>query len=62
MQGPKAAFHRVNDEKGGILEANAASDLPRNRNQAGYYRRGMRASQSVDSLAILLEECKKTHS
>ena len=59
--GPKAAFHRVNDEKGGLVRAEAASDLPRNREQAEYFRRGANASQSkkVDSLAILLEECKR---
>ena len=58
---PKAAFHKVNHEKGGLLGATSASDLPRNREQAGYFRRhtNEKRPKSVDSLAILLEECKR---
>lgn len=61
--GPKETFHQVSEENGGYLRAASASDLPRNRQQARNYR--SRASQlkpnsrNVDSLAILLQECKR---
>ena len=60
IKGPKGAFHQVSEEKGGLLTAQAASDLPRNSMQASYYRRGVnRSGNHTDSLAILLEECKR---
>ena len=59
---PKAAYHVVHKEKGGILNASAMSDLPRNRDQAKYARRGHTTTtnfEHIDSLAILLEQCKR---
>jgi hypothetical protein len=61
--GPKEAFHIVSKENGGYLKATSASDLPRNRHQAKNYRSKMSHlrpnSKNVDSLAILLQECKR---
>lgn len=61
--GPKETFHVVSEEKDGYLQAYAASDLPRNRGQAKNYRSktpGLKKSfKSSDSLAILLQECKR---
>lgn len=58
--GPRGTYHRVSEEKGGLLHAASASDLPRNREQAKNHRAGSeKSSKKVDSLAILLEECKR---
>lgn len=62
VQTPKVAYHTVHKEKGGILYASSISDLPRNRDQAKYARRGHTKStnfEHIDSLAILLEQCKR---
>jgi hypothetical protein len=59
---PKEAYHTVHEEKGGIINAAAISDLPRNRAQAKYHRREhtkVRNFDKTDSLAILLEQCKR---
>ena len=56
--GPKGTFHQVSEESGGYLRANSASDLPRNRGQAKNCR-SKSSSKNVDSLAILLQECKR---
>ncbi len=56
--GPKGTFHQVSEENGGYLQANSASDLPRNRGQAKHCR-SKSSSKNVDSLAILLQECKR---
>ena len=59
---PKAAYHTVHKESGGILNASSISDLPRNRAQAKYLRRGQTEKRSFDqndSLVILLEQCKR---
>ena len=53
---PKAAYHTVHKESGGILNASSVSDLPRNRSQAKYLRRGQTEKRSFDqddSLVIL---------
>jgi len=61
--GPKEAFHKVNEENGGLLNAGSAGDLPRNCDQARYYRStttsGKQSSKTIDSLAIIIEECKR---
>ena len=59
---PTVAYHVVHKEKGGLLHASSISDLPRNRDQAKYARRGNTSStnfEDIDSLAILLEQCKR---
>ena len=57
---PKVAYHNVHREKGGILNASSLSDLPRNRAQAKYARRGQtKSANNTDSLVILLEQCKR---
>jgi hypothetical protein len=59
---PKAAYHTVHEEKGGIMNAVSMSDLPRNRAQAKYNRREhtkVRNFDKTDSLAVLLEQCKR---
>jgi hypothetical protein len=61
-QTPKAAYHTVHKEKGGIMNAVSISDLPRNRAQAKYTRRGhtrVKSFDNIDSLTILLEQCKR---
>jgi hypothetical protein len=61
-QTPKVAYHVVHKEKGGILHASSISDLPRKQDQAKYQRRGhtnSTNSEHIDSLAILLEQCKR---
>jgi hypothetical protein len=58
--GPKGTFHRVSEENGGLLGASSSSDLPRNREQAKNHRSGIKQNaKKIDSLAILLEECKR---
>ena len=63
ISGPKETFHLVSEENGGYLQAAAASDLPRNRDQAKNCRSRLSNSKrnlkNVDSLAILLQECKR---
>ena len=45
---------------GGIKKVDSLSDLPRNRDQASYLRRGSPEKKAdVDSLVILLEQCKR---
>ena len=45
---------------GGINKVDSLSDLPRNRDEASYLRRGSSEKKAVvDSLVILLEQCKK---
>ncbi|KAK3736206.1 hypothetical protein QZH41_011893, partial [Actinostola sp. cb2023] len=57
---PKEACYLVEEKAGGIINAEAISDLPRNREQASYLRRGMSSRTSdADSLVILLEQCKR---
>ena len=57
---PKVAYHNVHREKGSILNASSMSDLPRNRAQAKYARRGHTSSaNNTDSLVMLLEQCKR---
>jgi len=57
-KGPKAVYHQVYDENGGMLTANSASDLPRNRKQVVNHKPPL-LSKKIDSLAILLQECKR---
>lgn len=61
--GPKDTFHQVSEEYGGYLGANSASDIPRNREKGKNCRaRSLQSghkSRNVDSLAILLQECKR---
>ncbi len=63
ISGPKEAFHIRSEENDGYLKATSASDLPCNRDQAKNYRSRMAHlrpnSKNVDSLAILLQECKR---
>ena len=58
---PKAAYHQVEEMAGGIMNVDSLSDLPRNRDQASYLRRGSSGKKEadVDSLVILLEQCKR---
>ena len=59
---PKAAYHEVQRDVGGIMGASSISDLPRNRAQAKYRRRDYtdkRSFSQTDSLIILLEQCKR---
>lgn len=58
---PKAAFHQVEDMAGGIMNVDYLSDLPRNRDQASYLRRGTSENKAADvnSLVILLEQCRR---
>ena len=59
---PKEAYHAVHKEQGGVVGAHSLSDLPRNRAQAKYLRRGHSAPRNfekIDSLVILLEQCKR---
>ena len=61
-QTPKNAYHDVQESQGGVAKASSISDLPRNRAQAKYLRRGHSTTKSfnnVDSLLILLEQCKR---
>ena len=61
-QTPKPAYHNVYNAKGGIMNADAISDLPRNRAQAKYWRREhtqQSMATNVDSLIVLLEQCKR---
>lgn len=59
-QKPKAAYHQVEEMAGGIKKVDSLSDLPRNRDQASYLRRGSSEKNAdVDSLVILLEQCKR---
>ncbi len=61
-QTPKPAYHNVYKAKGGIMNADAISDLPRNRAQAKYARREhtqQSMATNVDSLIVLLEQCKR---
>ena len=39
--------------------SNLDLDLPKNRNQTGYLRGGSSEKREVDSLVILLEQCKR---
>ena len=39
-QKPKAAYHKVEEMAGGIMNVDCLSDLPRNRDQVSYLRRG----------------------
>ena len=39
--------------------SNLDLDLPKNRNQSGYLRGGSSEKREVDSLVILLEQCKR---
>ena len=50
---PKQAFHKVDVQKGGIVNAKSESDLDRNREQAQNQRRGI-SSKQVDSLVLML--------
>ena len=62
VQAPKAAYHTVHKEQGGIINASSLNDLPRNRAQAHYMRRGCatkRTFNQCDSLVVLLEQCKR---
>ena len=54
---PKAAYHQVEEMAGGIMNVDSLSDVPRNRDQATYLRRGSSGKKQadVDSLVILLE-------
>ena len=58
---PKGTVHQVSEENGGYLQATSASDLPRNRDQAKNCRsrNPKPSSKSLDSLSILLQECKR---
>ena len=61
-QTPKEAYHAVHKEHGGVLSAYSLSDLPRNRAQAKYLRRGQSVPKNLKkkgSLVILLEQCKR---
>ena len=61
-QTPKEAYHAVHKEHGIVLSAYSLSDLPRNRAQAKYLRRGQSVPKNfekIDSLVILLEQCKR---
>jgi hypothetical protein len=61
-QTPKPAYHNVYKAKGGIMNANSISDLPRNRAQAKYARREhthRNMATNADSLVVLLEQCKR---
>ncbi|CAB4006223.1 Hypothetical predicted protein [Paramuricea clavata] len=63
ISGPKETFHLVSEENSGYLQAAAASDLLRNHDQAKNCRSRLSNSKrnlkNVDSLAILLQECKR---
>jgi len=62
MQTPEEAYHAVHKEHGGVLGAYSLSDLPRNRAHAKYLRRGHSVPKNfdkIDSLVILLEQCKR---
>lgn len=41
---PKVAMEAVDDANGGIMEADSAGSLPRNRQQASNYRRSLSGS------------------
>ena len=41
---PKVAVEAVDDANGGIMEADSAGSLPRNRQQASNYRRSLSGS------------------
>lgn len=59
---PKEAYHFTHKEQGSNLNAESLSDLPRNRAQAKYQRRGHTNKSNfdgIDSLVILLEQCKR---
>lgn len=58
---PKAAYHQLEEMAGGIMNVDSLSDLPRNRDQATYLMRGSSGKEEadVDSLVILLEQCKR---
>jgi hypothetical protein len=60
---PKKAYHQVLESSGGIKHARAASDLPRNLDQASYFRRGKAKSDdnANDSILIVLQQCKRQH-
>lgn len=59
-QKPKAAY-QLEEMAGGIINIDSLSDLPRNRDQASYLRRGSseKMEADVDSLVILLEQHKR---
>ena len=46
---PKAAYHVVHKEKGGILNASAMSDLPRYRNQKNMQGVGIQLQQTLNT-------------
>ena len=59
--GPNGTVHMVSEENGGYLQATSGGDLPRNREQAKNCRSRSTKSSSknLDSLTILLQECKR---
>ena len=62
VQTPKAVYHAVNKDCGGVLTAFSISDLPRNCAQVKYQRRGHTNPKSfdhIDSLVILLEQFER---
>lgn len=59
-QRPKAAYHQVEEMAGGIKSTDRLSDLPRNRDHSSNLRRGSADKRAnVDSLVLLLEQCKR---
>lgn len=54
---PKEIYHSVSQENGGLMSAGSVSDLPRNSEQTRC--RGSKEKRKTDSLAIMLEECKR---
>ena len=64
-ENPKSAYHRVQKEMGRIRTASSESDLPRDRNQGSYFRRGAKgrsgqpSNGNVDSVLVMLEQCKR---
>ena len=56
----KQAFHQVDEERGGILNAKAESDLPRNHEQAQNQRRRLlQANKEIDSVLLVLMNSKR---